>query len=68
MRRPARCNSTICRLNSGVYRFEVFDLAIWDYGQTYCKESVEAGPDQSLSGRGFVLRRTQLSVRSGHSG
>src|SRR5947207_8074300 len=45
MPRPARCSSTICRRNSAVYRFEVFDLAIRDSCHANCKESVKAGPD-----------------------
>src|SRR5439155_13696486 len=47
MPRPARCSSTICRRNSAVYRFEVFDLAIRDSCHANCKESVKAGPDHS---------------------
>jgi hypothetical protein len=31
----------------GVYRFEVFDLAIRDSCHANCKESMEARPDQT---------------------
>ena len=49
--RPVRCSFANCSRNSGVYRFAVFDLAIKDSSNANFKESVKAGPHQSIAGR-----------------